>query len=1061
MTHYLSFTSNERNATALVLENGTAATGYYRVTGSSWGVFDNQSLLVSNVDSFGAVNVGGGVAARELRLPILVLGDGSHSTLVSRWSALASAVLSVDGFGGRIRWRPSGGSGLLLWDVESARLEGEYWGRNAELGAFVEVELVLVASPAPYSETTITDSFATDTLGTGGVYNIGGADWTAYGSSSASVGGGILTTATTTGASFYRHTGTGNSYGDVQNTVRVKMPTAVASKAMGCGRLDASGNGLLVHAYSDGAGAGTLQLSVVEAGTVTSLTTTAVTTLTADTYYWVRMRVEGNVLFGEWWAAEPTPLGTPTHSTSSAFSTTNARKFGVGQSGQGCVYWHTQGSGTVVFDSVVVEPNVFRSATLPCVLPCSAVPGDVPAKTSVSLTATGSAASAAPIWAGLGWMPRPEKTNRVWTATFEGNSSAGWGFAAISGVQTNSGVAFAADATYARTGAYSGKIGATGASTSAGGNFTMYGLFKKGQSYVATLYAYAPSSTTSMVLKLGISGDVASSAARALTSSWEPYTVTWTPTADSYIAYLSFQTNAATATTCYIDDVQVFELRDVADVYTDPTADDPVLCLPFGEASGSLTDTVGSRTGTVSGNPIYGKLGAIPGDSTTCIDWDGSGDYASFAFDSDLNTSVFSVSGWIMRDVDSGAGEILVENYGAGTTGWGLGISSSDLFQLLLSDGSLSGTTSVTTISTGVWYHVAATYDGTNARVYINGHLEKVNADGYTVRSSGSMYFMATNAGTSAFSGKSQFFRQYNRVLTGDEILKQYAGGPPALKEGASPPFGVIHAASVDTTNKGSFFSIASDSNYLSGYELAGTGNMSSNATAEYYLAPWAVTPDDYARGEYQFRVFARLEIASTQGDINIVTSLKPEGGTSYGGQRYTQEWGTLGKSIPTPDSGTPFRWAFLGTLVATVDADRPKRWKLRLSVTNDASSTGTFGIDHLVLVPARRSVSSITGVDNSDYTGFITSTSQTTKSVGWDKRCETSDPTSNVSRHPYPDNGLGGANLLLPTGDVDVVAMLADYQPDRSDANAAGAGKSVSTTVAITPNPQYVFARV
>jgi hypothetical protein len=294
-----------------------------------------------------------------------------------------------------------------------------------------------------------------------------------------------------------------------------------------------------------------------------------------------------------------------------------------------------------------------------------------------------------------------------------------------------------------------------------------------------------------------------------------------------------------------------------------------------------------------------------------------------------------------------------------------------------------------------------------------------------------------------------------------DRVMVYEGATAPTFTYGGELPFGVINGASCDYTNTGAFFSTApaSDATYRSGFKIAGTGSMTTTATAEWYLQPWALTPDDYARGEIAVQVYARLNMASTQAAVNIVTSLKPEGGTSYGAERFTQEWGTAGRYVATPTAGV-FRLTHLGTLVMRVDRTRPVRWKLKLNCTNDAASTGAFGIDHLVCVPARRMVSSITGVANADFAAFISSTSQTTKTVKWNKRAETSNPASNVSTYPYPDGGLGGSNILLPSGNVQVLAWLADYCPDRSDSNAAGAGKSVAATVGVNVRPQYAFAR-
>jgi hypothetical protein len=69
----------------------------------------------------------------------------------------------------------------------------------------------------------------------------------------------------------------------------------------------------------------------------------------------------------------------------------------------------------------------------------------------------------------------------------------------------------------------------------------------------------AASATTNVRLRLGVSGDIASSTAAALTSSWVKHTATWTPTASVDVAYVAVEVTAATGTTFHIDGVTVYE----------------------------------------------------------------------------------------------------------------------------------------------------------------------------------------------------------------------------------------------------------------------------------------------------------------------------------------------------------------------------------------------------------------------------------------------------------------------------------------------------------------------
>jgi hypothetical protein len=81
---------------------------------------------------------------------------------------------------------------------------------------------------------------------------------------------------------------------------------------------------------------------------------------------------------------------------------------------------------------------------------------------------------------------------------------------------------------------------------------------------------------------------------------------------------------------------------------------------------------------------------------------------------------------------------------------------------------------STTIVNTGNWFHAAATYDGNNVRIYVNGVLENiVNRSGIitpTIKRIGS-----NNTGTSEFfKGDLATLRVYNKTLSPQEIQQNY-----------------------------------------------------------------------------------------------------------------------------------------------------------------------------------------------------------------------------------------------------------------------------------------------
>jgi hypothetical protein len=90
---------------------------------------------------------------------------------------------------------------------------------------------------------------------------------------------------------------------------------------------------------------------------------------------------------------------------------------------------------------------------------------------------------------------------------------------------------------------------------------------------------------------------------------------------------------------------------------------------------------------------------------------------------------------------------------------------------------SLTGLTSVSTLSTGVWYNITFTYDGSATRLYLNGRLDTgSNVAVGTIAASSANFLIGSTytAGNSAFSGNVSNIKLYNRALSATEILNNY-----------------------------------------------------------------------------------------------------------------------------------------------------------------------------------------------------------------------------------------------------------------------------------------------
>lgn len=162
-------------------------------------------------------------------------------------------------------------------------------------------------------------------------------------------------------------------------------------------------------------------------------------------------------------------------------------------------------------------------------------------------------------------------------------------------------------------------------------------------------------------------------------------------------------------------------------------ADSPLAYYRLGEASGTtITDSSGnSRNGTWTATPTQGVDGLILGDADDAVDMDGSTHYGQVTDAAWMDSSTIALEAWIKPDVVNAFGILLSRDNGNFTGDnmryWQLRVSDTGKAQFVFyaSDGGATQVvTGTTTMLVGQRYHVAATYDGSVGRVYLNGVQE-------------------------------------------------------------------------------------------------------------------------------------------------------------------------------------------------------------------------------------------------------------------------------------------------------------------------------------------------
>jgi hypothetical protein len=212
-------------------------------------------------------------------------------------------------------------------------------------------------------------------------------------------------------------------------------------------------------------------------------------------------------------------------------------------------------------------------------------------------------------------------------------------------------------------------------------------------------------------------------------------------------------------------------------------ADGPLGYWRLGEASGSTAASAAGPSGSYVGSLVYGQSGAISGDSDTAMKF--TGGYMKVTNNSSIQpTGALTLEAWIKR---SGTGTGPMLEYG--TTGatavhfWNYP-NPGDLYVNFLDSGGGSHTLTASNVvpATGVWYYIDATYDGSTARIYVNGSQVASGAVGsFTLKTAGQDFAIAARPyggyATTWSGGTVDEAAVYGSALSATQVSSHYSGG--------------------------------------------------------------------------------------------------------------------------------------------------------------------------------------------------------------------------------------------------------------------------------------------
>ena len=154
------------------------------------------------------------------------------------------------------------------------------------------------------------------------------------------------------------------------------------------------------------------------------------------------------------------------------------------------------------------------------------------------------------------------------------------------------------------------------------------------------------------------------------------------------------------------------------------------------------------------------------------LSFDGVDDYVSVPHNSSLNFSTaVTLEAWLKT---TGTSEEYILTKGEGSFYLGINVGSVGLPSVYLAGiNDISGWLYATeTVTDGKWHHIAATYDGSNERIYVDGKLEGTIAYSGTIDTTGDPMYIGVRGGSAQkyFSGVIDEVRIWNVAHTTQQI---------------------------------------------------------------------------------------------------------------------------------------------------------------------------------------------------------------------------------------------------------------------------------------------------
>ena len=223
-------------------------------------------------------------------------------------------------------------------------------------------------------------------------------------------------------------------------------------------------------------------------------------------------------------------------------------------------------------------------------------------------------------------------------------------------------------------------------------------------------------------------------------------------------------------------------------------ADNPVSYWRLGDSAGATAnDIAGGRNGSYNGSAALNQQGAIVGDADGAMGVQ-SGGRMTVPHDAALNTGTFSIELWAQLNTNPNAGaEVILTTRVGHFNGYNFAFGGQSVPEddpnlvFYLGTGSAweyIGWTPSTTVEYGAWNHIVGTFEGTTARLFLNGEeAASGTVSTYTTSLGGELALGGWGGSFDMTNGFIDEVAYYNYALGADRVENHYLTGIGVIPE--------------------------------------------------------------------------------------------------------------------------------------------------------------------------------------------------------------------------------------------------------------------------------------